>query len=137
MLADSVSDKRSFQVDMDSTNHSHHSHYSAIAPTNAPAALSFENLRVTTKEPIRNIVIGRSLELAGRKYIPQHVELLRGCTGTITGGLWAVMGPSGSGKTTLLSALSLRLDTHRMQVSGEIRLNGKDYNKNTLKVRSY
>ena len=46
------------------------------------------------------------------------VNLLKSVSGTITGGLWAIMGPSGSGKTTLLCALSLRLDLNRMTQSG-------------------
>jgi ATP-binding cassette, subfamily G (WHITE), member 2 len=46
------------------------------------------------------------------------------------------MGASGSGKTTLLSVLSLRLDTHRMKIEGDVRINGKEYSKNLLKSMS-
>lgn len=46
------------------------------------------------------------------------------------------MGASGSGKTTLLSVLSLRLDTNRMNIDGDVRINGKVYNKNLLKAMS-
>ncbi len=55
-------------------------------------------------------------------------------SGTITGGLWAIMGPSGSGKD--LCALSLRLDLNRMTQSGEIRMNGKPYGTRLLKGMS-
>jgi len=50
-------------------------------------------------------------------------------------GFWAVMGPSGSGKSTLLNALSLRLDPG-MKVSGEMRLNGREYRNTDLKLSS-
>ena len=46
------------------------------------------------------------------------------------------MGASGSGKTTLLSVLSLRLDTQRMRIEGDVRINGKSYTKNLLKAMS-
>jgi ATP-binding cassette subfamily G (WHITE) protein 2 len=46
------------------------------------------------------------------------------------------MGASGGGKTTLLSTLSLRLDTNFMDIAGEIRLNGREYSKSTLKSMS-
>ena len=64
------------------------------------------------------------------KYI---INNIRGC---VSGGLWGIMGASGSGKTTLLSVLSLRLDTHRMKIEGDVRINGKEYNKNLLKSMS-
>jgi ABC-type multidrug transport system ATPase subunit len=66
----------------------------------------------------------------------QPKALLNNISGAITGGLWAIMGASGSGKTTFLSVLSLRLDTQRMKMSGDIRINGRTYNKNTLKAMS-
>jgi ATP-binding cassette subfamily G (WHITE) protein 2 len=40
------------------------------------------------------------------------------------------------GKTTFLSSLALRIDPIRMQVSGELLLNGKTYSKHTLKSMS-
>eukprot|EP01034_Spumella_vulgaris_P031371 gene31371-38750_t len=43
------------------------------------------------------------------------------------------MGSSGSGKTTFLSALAKRLD---MNVSGDIRLNGREYSRRDLKNMS-
>jgi ABC-type Fe3+/spermidine/putrescine transport system ATPase subunit len=46
------------------------------------------------------------------------------------------MGPSGSGKTTLLSALALRLDTFRMNIKGDLRMNGHVYTKHQLKCIS-
>ena len=64
------------------------------------------------------------------KYI---INNIRGC---ISGGLWGIMGASGSGKTTLLSVLSLRLDTQRMKIEGDVRINGKTYTKNLLKSMS-
>lgn len=42
----------------------------------------------------------------------------------------------GSGKTTFLSVLSLRLDSRRMKIEGDIRINGKSYHKNLLKSMS-
>lgn len=86
----------------------------------APAVLTWCNLVVSTKpkrgKPIKNIL-----------------NDIKGC---ISGGLWGIMGASGSGKTTLLSVLSLRLDTHRMNISGDMRINGNEYNKNQLKSMS-
>ena len=64
------------------------------------------------------------------KYI---INNIKGC---VSGGLWGIMGASGSGKTTLLSVLSLRLDTHRMKIEGDVRINGKTYDKNLLKAMS-
>ncbi len=46
------------------------------------------------------------------------------------------MGASGGGKTTLLSALSLRLDARKMNITGEFRLNGRQYSKSVLKAMS-
>ncbi len=93
--------------------------YESIDPSNAPACLSWSNLIVSTnprgKEP---------------KY------LLKCVSGQITGGLWAIMGSSGSGKTTFLSALAKRLDSSRMFVTGDIRLNGRAYSKHELKSMS-
>jgi ATP-binding cassette subfamily G (WHITE) protein 2 len=62
--------------------------------------------------------------------------LLNDISGSITGGFWAIMGASGGGKTTLLSTLSLRLDTNYMDITGEIRLNGREYSRQMLKTMS-
>ena len=62
-----------------------------------------------------------------------HYNNIKGC---VSGGLWGIMGASGSGKTTLLSVLSLRLDTNRMKIEGDIHINGKVYDKNLLKSMS-
>mmetsp|Transcript_1941 Transcript_1941/g.2026 ORF Transcript_1941/g.2026 Transcript_1941/m.2026 type:complete len:693 (-) Transcript_1941:52-2130(-) len=88
------------------------------APQNAPVVLSFQDLYVTTG-PNRSGKI-----------------LLHGVSGSITGGFWAIMGASGGGKTTLLSALSLRLDTKKMNITGDFRLNGREYSKSVLKAMS-
>ena len=93
-------------------------HY--VIHVTAPAVLAFDNVSVSTK-PKRGKPI---------KFI---LNKIRGC---ISGGLWAIMGASGSGKTTLLSVLSLRLDTNRMNIDGDVRINGKKYNKNLLKAMS-
>jgi ATP-binding cassette subfamily G (WHITE) protein 2 len=84
---------------------------------NSPTILTFSNIRVSTK--------------TGNKKV-----LLHDVSGTITGGFWAIMGSSGGGKTTLLSTLSLRLDPSFMEIQGEIRLNGREYTKKTLKAMS-
>ena len=47
-----------------------------------------------------------------------------------------ILGSSGGGKTTLLSTLSLRLDTRQIDISGDYTLNGRPYEKNTLKAMS-
>jgi len=91
--------------------------YTPKFPENAPSILTFENIVVKTKD-------GNS------------TELLKGVSGSITGGLWAIMGASGGGKTTLLSTLSLRLDSKHMDISGSIRLNGREYDKSVLKSMS-
>lgn len=85
-----------------------------------PATLTWSDLVVSTK-------------IAKSKL---QKQLLNNINGTINGGLWAIMGPSGSGKTTFLSALSLRLDTYRMTVAGNIFMNGKPYTKHQLKSMS-
>jgi len=83
-----------------------------------PTILSWSNLTVSTR----------------KSGITKH--LLDDVNGTISGGLWAIMGSSGSGKTTLLSTLARRIDTYRMKVSGELRLNGRPYTKHILKSMS-
>lgn len=45
-------------------------------------------------------------------------------------------GPSGSGKTTLLSTIALRLNTRVMEIEGDIRLNGREYDSTILKSMS-
>jgi ATP-binding cassette subfamily G (WHITE) protein 2 len=91
--------------------------YTPNAPVTAPTMLTFANLNVRSrKNP--------------EKYI------IRDANGAITGGFWAIMGSSGSGKTTLLSTLSRRLDTKFMEITGDIRLNGKEYSNHTLKEMS-
>jgi ATP-binding cassette subfamily G (WHITE) protein 2 len=46
------------------------------------------------------------------------------------------MGASGGGKTTLLSAISLRLDQAKMEVTGTVHLNGNIYDTSILKAMS-
>eukprot|EP01033_Poteriospumella_lacustris_P017944 gene17944-12863_t len=91
--------------------------FSPAAPDNSPTVLTFAGLKVTTKSRIPKM-------------------LLKDISGKITGGLWAIMGSSGSGKTTLLSTLSLRLDPAYMDISGDIRLNGREYSRAHLKTMS-
>ena len=91
--------------------------FSPKAPSNAPTILTWKDLSVTTKSN------------------PPKV-LLKNISGSITGGFWAIMGASGGGKTTLLSTLSLRLDPNRMAITGDMRLNGRDYKKENLKAMS-
>lgn len=91
--------------------------FSPYVPENSPIVLSWSNMTVTTKKEPRKI-------------------LLDNISGSITGGLWAIMGASGGGKTTLLSTLSLRLDTNVIDVVGDFRLNGAKYSKHTLKSMS-
>jgi ATP-binding cassette subfamily G (WHITE) protein 2 len=94
--------------------------FAAISPSDAPAVLTWNNVSVSTK--------------ARRGKEPKTI--LNNMSGCISGGLWAIMGASGSGKTTFLSVLSLRLDTNRMKIEGDIRINGKTYTKNLLKTMS-
>jgi ABC-type multidrug transport system ATPase subunit len=91
--------------------------FSPHIPDNAPTVLTFSNITVTTKNAKKSV-------------------LLDDCSGSITGGFWAVMGASGGGKTTLLSTLSLRLDAHYMDITGEFRLNGREYSRSVLKEMS-
>ena len=95
-------------------------HIHWITIITAPAVLSWNSVIVSTKprrgKPVKNII-----------------NDIKGC---ISGGLWGIMGASGSGKTTLLSVLSLRLDTNRMKIEGDVRINGNGYNKNLLKAMS-
>ena len=46
------------------------------------------------------------------------------------------MGSSGGGKTTLLSTISLRLDPAKIEVTGDIHLNGHQYDTGILKNMS-
>eukprot|EP01127_Copromyxa_protea_P019219 TRINITY_DN6182_c0_g1_i1.p1 TRINITY_DN6182_c0_g1~~TRINITY_DN6182_c0_g1_i1.p1 ORF type:complete len:624 (-),score=96.66 TRINITY_DN6182_c0_g1_i1:165-2036(-) len=64
---------------------------------------------------------------------PQKTKtLLDSVSGKITGGFWAIMGPSGSGKTSLLNSLACRLD-RGMKITGDLKLNGRDYSRTELK----
>ena len=47
-----------------------------------------------------------------------------------------LLGSSGSGKTTLLSTLALRLNSNVMNITGEFRLNGREYDEAVLKSMS-
>lgn len=91
--------------------------FSAAAPENAPVVLVWKDLTVKT-----------------RTNPPK--TLLHGISGAITGGFWAIMGSSGGGKTTLLSTISLRLDPAKIDVTGDIHLNGHEYNTGILKNMS-
>ena len=91
--------------------------FSPSAPDNAPTVLTFTNITVATRAKPRRV-------------------LLDNISGSITGGCWAIMGASGGGKTTLLSTLSLRLDPNYMEITGEFRLNGREYSRNVLKAMS-
>lgn len=90
--------------------------FTPFVPENAPTVVSFENVTVTTK-------------VKGKTKI-----LLNDISGNITGGFWAIMGSSGGGKTTLLSTLSLRMDPKFMNISGQFRLNGREYTHSVLKA---
>ena len=130
--SESMKDLSALQA-FDSSEALSHLEYTAIAPANAPVVLSFENLVVKTiPKHATNFVSTNILN----KPPTATIKLLKSVSGTITGGLWAIMGPSGSGKTTLLCALSLRLDLNRMTQSGEIHMNGKPYGTHLLKGMS-
>jgi len=92
--------------------------FSPLSPAGAPVVLAWKDLVVKVKK--------------GGK----EKNLLNNISGSITGGFWAIMGASGGGKTTLLSTLSLRLNVPGMHISGSITLNGRPYNKETLKTVS-
>lgn len=91
--------------------------FSAAAPENAPVVLVWKDLTVKT-----------------RTNPPK--TLLHGISGAITGGFWAIMGASGGGKTTLLSTISLRLDQSKIEITGDIHLNGHKYDTGILKSMS-
>ena len=55
---------------------------------------------------------------------------------TLTKTFFVLSGSSGSGKTTLLSTIALRLNTSVMEVTGDIRLNGREYDATILKSMS-
>ena len=95
--------------------------FGPLRPDNAPSVLSFAGVKVLTKI---------------RRHNKVRKALLNNVTGTIAGGLYAIMGASGSGKTTLLCVLSHRLDTTNMTLEGELRLNGHRYSKADLKSMS-
>eukprot|EP01038_Epipyxis_sp_PR26KG_P009365 gene9365-12616_t len=101
-----------------------------IGATNNIASISWSHLTVTTKYKksyIQDFFLNESTE---ENYLIQDIS------GVIKSGMCAIMGSSGSGKTTFLSALAMRLDTYRMGVSGDIRLNGKTFTKQDLKNSS-
>lgn len=91
--------------------------FSPNSPENAPVILTWKDLTVKTKT------------------VPPKI-LLNNISGVITGGFWAIMGASGGGKTTLLSTVSLRLDINKIDVTGSIHLNGREYSKGVLKAMS-
>jgi ABC-type transport system involved in cytochrome bd biosynthesis fused ATPase/permease subunit len=86
---------------------------------NVRTVLVWQNLTVTT--PIRGS--------------NERKVLLDSVSGSMTGGMWAVMGPSGCGKSTLLNTLACRLDVNTT-VEGEMRLNGRPYQNAELKKMS-
>ena len=92
--------------------------FTPLTNPESPTILTFTDINVTVK---------------GKKHARKILDSL---SGTITGGFWAIMGASGSGKTTLLSTISLRLDTNYMNISGEFRINGREYSRADLKVMS-
>lgn len=61
--------------------------------------------------------------------------LLDNLNGQVHAGFTAIMGPSGSGKSTLLNTLACRMDKSA-SVTGQIRLNGKEYTSTDLKKMS-
>jgi len=81
------------------------------------------------------VLVWKDLDVKVKKHGKEKV-LLNKISGAITGGFWAIMGASGGGKTTLLSTLSLRLNVPGVQITGSITLNGRPYNKETLKTVS-
>ncbi len=91
--------------------------FSASSPENAPTILSWSDVTVETKTDPKKVLIDN-------------------ISGTISGGFWAIMGSSGGGKTTLLSTLSLRIDTSKISVHGNMHLNGRAYNTKNLKAMS-
>ena len=91
--------------------------YSTEQPLNAPVVLVWKDLTVRTRTATPKV-------------------LLNNISGQITGGFWAIMGASGSGKTTLLSAVSLRMDTTKMEAVGKVHLNGQEYDQGLLKAMS-
>ena len=101
--------------------------YAPVSPPNAPVVITWSGVSVLT---IPRLHIGQGFKWSAEK------PLLNNISGAITGGLWGIMGPSGGGKTTLLSVLSLRLDTRRMRVVGDVCINGKKFNRTTLKNMS-
>jgi len=120
--------------------------FSPEFPENAPTVLTFENLVVKTKDanPIE-LLKSVSGSITGFNIFTYHTykwqyvytfNIAHNTVAFILGGLWAIMGASGGGKTTLLSALSLRLDSKRMDIAGSIRLNGREYDKSVLKSMS-
>jgi hypothetical protein len=72
--------------------------YEAIAPANSPAVLAWQNLTIVTK-----------VKKSGAK--PK--VLLNNLTGTITGGVWAIMGSSGSGIYTFCTSSNYFLVIYR------------------------
>ena len=101
--------------------------FTPVTPADAPVVMTWSAISVYT---ISRLQISQGFKFS------QEKALLNNISGTITGGLWGIMGPSGGGKTTLLSVLSLRLDTQRMRVVGDVCINGAKYDKNTLKAMS-
>lgn len=94
--------------------------YQPIAPQKRTVTLQWKDLSVSTL-PSKNT--------------PGKM-LLKPCSGMMNGGFWGILGVSGCGKTTFLSALALRLDTKRRNVTGKLLLNGQEYCKSTLKSMS-
>jgi ABC-type multidrug transport system ATPase subunit len=92
--------------------------YKPVAPANAPVRLSWKNLTIRSKKN------------------PDMRPIINDISGTICGGLWAIMGSSGSGKTTFLSCMSHRLDPITMSIEGSFQMNDQNYERHDLKKMS-
>ena len=88
--------------------------------------LSWENIRATLQAK-------KSLF----KNVGSSLEILKGVSGIAkSGNLLAIMGASGSGKTTLLNVLTNR-NTGRLQIGGQVKVNGVNMGTSISKVAAY
>eukprot|EP01087_Luapelamoeba_hula_P022636 TRINITY_DN8165_c0_g1_i1.p1 TRINITY_DN8165_c0_g1~~TRINITY_DN8165_c0_g1_i1.p1 ORF type:complete len:719 (-),score=140.48 TRINITY_DN8165_c0_g1_i1:90-2246(-) len=106
-----------------------------------PVTLEWRNVsyKVVLRVPPKNFFLRQILRLPIPAFIAQYlrtkmeIPILNNISGKVEAGkMIAIMGPTGSGKTTLLNVLARRT---KMNVTGDILINGKEIKGHRLKRR--
>jgi ABC-type lipoprotein export system ATPase subunit len=107
------------------------------ATANSIAEFQWRGITVTvkdmkTKEPI-NILEGVTGCARPGKFTPTYTETVMFLLTSCPGELVALMGPSGSGKTTLLNVLARRPAAASASISGDLLIDGREFDSKFLK----